>query len=374
MIRRVAILGSTGSIGCQTLDVVRENRDEFEIVGLASGGNVELLTQQIREFEPRYFSSLADVGPEIHGATRLSVEELVRRDEVEFVMHAMSGTSGLAAAATALAVGKTVGLANKESVVMAGGLLVELAAQHGGRLLPIDSEPSAIWQCIVGEEVGPAKYYITASGGAFRDRPWSELGEVTPAEALCHPNWTMGPKITVDCATMMNKAFEVVETSVMFGADLEDVGVVLHRESVVHAMVEMPDGSIKAHIGAPDMRQPIQFALFHPDRRARAGVTPLKPTGLGQLTFEPLEAGRYPCFDLAMDYIRQGGSYNAVLAGADDAAVDLFLAARIGFTDILRVVGTVLERHRPHDELTIARAIEDSQWAAREACAVAAGR
>ena len=371
MKKRIVILGSTGSIGAQTLDVVREFRDEFEVVGLAAGHNADLLADQIAEFQPQYFDCLAHDESVMSGATRLSATDMVRLDDVDFVMHAMSGTTGLEASQAALVSGKTVGLANKESIVMAGQLLRHAASVSGGRMVPVDSEPSAIWQCIVGEESEPVKYYITASGGSFRDRDWSDLDQVTPQEALEHPNWVMGPKITVDCATMMNKAFEVVETSVMFDAEFDDIEVVLHRESIVHAMVKFADGSLKAQIGPPDMRQPIQFALFHPERRMRPKHSDFDLTKLGRLTFAPMLAGRYPCYDIAMHYARLGGTYPTALAGADDGAVQLFLDGKIGFTDIRTLIERVMERHQPEDEFSIGRANEIASWAARKAASIA---
>ena len=371
MPQRIVILGSTGSIGVQTLDVVRDFRDEFEVVALAAGRNSELLTEQVREFYPEYFDCLTVSASSLGGASRLDAVDMAQLDDVDFVLHAMSGTVGIYAAAAGLEAGNTVGLANKESVVMAGHLLKKLAAENGGQIVPIDSEPNAIWQCILGEVSKPTRYYLTASGGAFRDRTWSQLSHVTPNEALHHPNWDMGPKITVDCATMMNKAFEVIETAALFDVDIDDIEVVMHRESVVHAMVKMADGSIKSHMGPPDMRHPIQFALFHPDRRPASQTIGFDLTRLGQLSFEPVEYGRFPCFDLAMRYAKIGGTYHAALAGADDAAVALFLRGVIGFTDILHIVREVLERHQNEDMFQIDRAIDVASWAAAEARSIA---
>lgn len=371
MKKRIVILGSTGSIGVQTLEVVREFQDEFDVVGLTAGRNSELLAAQIREFQPRFFDSLAHVESMMLGATRVDATELVQRDDVDFVMHAMSGTAGLPLSEAALSAGKTVGLANKESIVMAGPLLNRIAAEAGGSIVPVDSEPSAIWQCMLGEMDTPSKYYLTASGGAFRDREWPTLSDVSPEEALHHPNWAMGPKITVDCATLMNKAFEVIETSVLFNAGIDEIEVLLHRESVAHAMVRFADGSVKAQMGNPDMRQPIMFAMFHPERRMLDSGSEFDPLSMGNLTFEPLEAGRFPCFDLAIHHAQAGGTYPAVLAGADDAAVQLFLNGDIGFTDILRLMEQVLEKHRPDRELSVGTAIEAARWAARETIALA---
>lgn len=371
MKKRIVILGSTGSIGVQTLEVVREFRDEFDVVGLTAGRNSELLAEQIREFQPRFFDSLAHAESTMLDVTRVDATELVQRDEVDFVMHAMSGTAGLPLSEAAISAGKTVGLANKESIVMAGPLLNRIAAGAGSSIVPVDSEPSAIWQCLLGETDKPSKYYLTASGGAFRDREWSSLAEVSPEEALRHPNWQMGPKITVDCATLMNKAFEVIETSVLFNAEIDEIEVLLHRESVAHAMVRFPDGSVKAQMGNPDMRQPITFALSHPERRVLSSSSAFDPLSMGNLTFEPLAPGRYPCFDLAINYAQTGGTYPAVLAGADDAAVQLFLNGDIGFTDILRLMEQVLDKHPADRELSVATAIESARWAARETMALA---
>ena len=371
MPQRIAILGSTGSIGAQTLDVVREFRDEFDVVALAAGRNSELLAKQVREFQPDYFDCLAVSGASLEGAARLDAVEMARLDDVDFVLHAMSGTVGIHAAAAGLEAGKTVGLANKESVVMAGRPLMKLASDNGGRIVPIDSEPNAIWQCTLGEVSKPTRYYLTASGGALRDRTWSDLSDVTPTEALHHPNWNMGAKITIDCATMMNKAFEVIETAALFNVDMADIEVVMHRESVVHAMVKLADGSIKAHLGPPDMRHPIQFALFHPDRRAESQSLDFDPTRMGQLSFEPVVPGRFPCFDLAMQYAKIGGTYHAALAGADDAAVALFLEGAIGYTDILDVVREVMERHENQELAGIDQAIAVASWAAAEATSIA---
>ena len=370
MKKRIVILGSTGSIGVQTLDVVRAFRDEFEVVGLTAGRNVKLLAEQVREFQPRYFDSLAHEESTMSGTSRVDAIKLVQRDDVDFVMHAMTGTAGLPLAEAALRSGKSVGLANKESIVMAGRLLNRVAADAGGCIIPVDSEPSAIWQCLTGEVAKPSKYYLTASGGAFRDREWSTLSNVTPDDAMHHPNWNMGPKITVDCATMMNKAFEVLETSALFEADISNVEVLLHRESVVHAMVRFSDGSVKAQMGNPDMRQPIMFALFHPERRSLDSSRQLDPLRLGNLTFATLDPGRYPCFDLAIHYAQAGGTYPAALAGSDDAAVRLFLNGDVGFTDMLTLMERVLAKHRPHSDLSVSGAIEAANWAARETMAL----
>ncbi len=361
--KRVAILGATGSVGSQTLDVIRQFPSDFEVVALSAGRNVEKLAEQIREFRPRYFSCIDDSVDALHDATRISNEEMVSDENVDFVMHATAGVDGLPLAASALSAGKTVGLSNKESIVMAGGQLKSLADANGGEIVPIDSEPSALWQCVIGEKSRPKRFIITASGGAFRDRSRDELATVTPEEALNHPTWTMGNKITIDSATLMNKAFEVIETASLFDADLDEIDVVIHRQSIVHSLVEMEDHSIKAQLSLPDMRHPIQFALFYPERRANPTLPDFDLCTAGTLTFEKMVPSDYPCFELAMNYARIGGTYNAVLAGADEAAVDLFLQRKIGFNQIVSEIEATIKSHDVKQKFTIEDAVETSRWA-----------
>ena len=365
MKKRIAILGSTGSIGSQTLDVIRQFPDEFEIVGLSAGENVEKLAKQIDEFGPRYFSCIDESVEALSGADRIAMTDLATHDDVDFVMHATVGMEGLPCAVASLSAGKTVGLSNKESIVMAGTHLKKTAEKNGGTILPIDSEPSALWQCVIGEESKPRRYIITASGGAFRDKSSRELENVTPDEALNHPTWSMGNKITIDSATLMNKAFEVIETACLFDTTFEDIDVVIHRQSIVHSLVEMDDGSIKAQLSLPDMRHPIQFALFYPERRSNASLPEFKLTDAGQLTFEAMVPAKYPCFDLALKYARRGGTYNAVLTGADEAAVNLFMRRKIRFTDIAHEIETTLKAHDPQLDFTVEDAISAADWAYR---------
>ncbi len=363
MKKRISILGSTGSVGSQTLDVIRQFPDEFEVVGLSAGKNIGKLTKQVEEFAPRYFSSIDDSMSEIGSAKRLSITDLATHPEVDFVMHATAGFDGLPLACAALREGKAVGLSNKESIVMAGAHLKRIADDNGGTILPIDSEPSALWQCVIGEKSRPKRYIITASGGAFRDKTPDELANVTPEEALNHPTWTMGKKITIDSATLMNKAFEVIETASLFDSSFDEIDVVIHRQSIVHSLVEMSDGSIKAQLSHPDMRHPIQFALFYPERRLNDDLPTFDLLEASELTFEAMDPSKYPCFDLAMKYARIGGTYNAVLVGADEAAVDLFLARKIRFTDIAHEIETTVKAHDNQLDFTVEDAIKASQWA-----------
>ena len=344
--RRIVILGSTGSIGRQTLDVVRAFRSEFEVVGLAAGNNVGLLREQVAEFRPRYIWCNAPPAPLPAGVALLPMDEMAALPEVDQVMVALMGAVGLEPTLAALRAGKQVALSNKEPIVMAGAALKDAERKHGGAILPVDSEPSAIWQCLQGEDNHIRRLLITASGGPFRRTPLAELDAVTPAQALRHPTWRMGDKITIDSATLMNKAFEVIESHWLFGVPWDDIAVVVHPQSTIHSMVEFDDGSVKAQLGPPSMRLPIQYALFYPQRFANADIPRLDIGAAWSLDFEPMQPERYPCFDLAIAAGRQGGTAPAVLSAADEVAVQSFLDGVIGFTDIYRVVAQTLEEHQ----------------------------
>ncbi len=389
-VKKIAILGSTGSVGRQTLDVVRSFPGEIEVVALCAGRNTGLLLQQVEEFRPSYYycdpHAVNSVTPPRTGISRpprtnghstatttlpvqaraLATEEIAVLPEVDIVVAAMSGSAGMGAVLAALKAGKTVALANKEPMVIAGESLMRTAKDRGGRILPVDSEPSAIWQCIQGEKSSPRKLFITASGGAFRDRTWGSLRDVTPAEALRHPTWQMGPKITVDSATLMNKAFEVIEARWLFGIPYEQIDVVVHRQSIIHSMVEFVDGSVKAQLAPPDLRYPIQYALFYPERRVNHTLPGFDPVKVGQLTFEAMRSSLYPCFEIAMDYARRGGTWPAVLAGADEAAVWMFLDGKARFTDMPDLVTKTLSRHVPNMKPSLDDAVAAAAWAFEE--------
>ncbi len=362
-IKKLVILGSTGSVGTQTLDIVRAFPDHFEVVGLCNGFNAPLLEQQIDEFKPAYFSSLGDTQTGYGGAKAAPAEEIVILPEVDIVVAATVGSAGMPTSMAALRVGKTLGLANKEVIVMAGNLLIEAAEAGGATILPIDSEPSAIWQCLEGEVSEPSRLIITASGGAFRDRTWASLDDVTPEQALKHPTWTMGPKITIDSATLMNKAFEVIESRWLFDIPFDKIDVTIHRQSIVHSMVEFSDGTLKAQLGPTSMGQPIQHALFYPERQVNDDLPKLDAVTMGTLTFEEMDQTLYPCFELALEYGRKGGTYPAALAGADEAAVLLFLGGKIKFTDIPDSVAETLAAHDSITSPSVADTIEAAQWA-----------
>ncbi len=362
-IKKIVILGSTGSVGTQTLEIVRAFPDRFEIVGLCNGYNTPLFKQQLDEFKPKYFNTLGEIESGYAGSKFAPAEEIASLPEVDLVVAATVGCAGMPPAIAALEAGKSLGLANKEVIVMAGEKMMEAARTSGSAILPIDSEPSALWQCLEGEVSDPARLIITASGGAFRDRTWDSLGDVTPEQALNHPTWTMGPKITVDAATLMNKAFEVIESRWLFDIPFDRIDVTIHRQSIVHSMVEFSDGTLKAQLGPTSMLQPIQHALFHPERQANNNLPKLNAVTMGSLTFEEMDQSLYPCFELALDYGKQGGTYPAALAGADEAAVQLFLTKKIKFTQIPDIVAKTLAAHESISKPSVADTIEAAQWA-----------
>ena len=343
------MLGSTGSVGTQTLDIVRAFPNDFNVIGLACNRNLKLLQSQIEEFGPDYIhcngteSEMASL--KSNGCQDCDLDTMVGDPNVDMVVTATVGDVALSPTLTAIDAGKHIALANKETVVMAGELVSARAKNAGVPLLPLDSEPNAIWQCIRGENESISRVIITASGGAFRTAPLNEMADVTPQQALKHPTWAMGRKITIDSATMMNKAFEVIEAHWLFGVPWDDIEIVIHPESVIHSMVEFVDGSVKAQISPPDMHLPIQYAMFYPERLHNPAIKKFDPIATGALTFEPWEDERYPCFDMAVGFAKRGGSWPAALSGANDAAVDLFLNEKIGFLEIGIVIKEALEDH-----------------------------
>ena len=366
-VKRLAILGSTGSIGQQTLDVVRSFPDRFHVVGLGAGRNSALLAKQIEEFQPKLVSIDSANSSEILNGLEydlLSGDELVASPDVDLAIIAVSGKAGLDLTLTAIRAKKSIALATKEVLVMAGGIITAEAKKHGVQILPIDSEPSAIWQCLRGEEQQVTRLILTASGGPFRHLSTEELKKVTPQQALAHPTWKMGPKITIDSATLMNKGFEAIEISWLFDVPIDNIEIVIHPQSIIHSMVEFTDGSIKAQMSPPDMRLPIQYALLYPERLPN-NFPHLDLSSIPALTFEPPDGEHFPCLNLALDASRKGGTYPAVLSTADEVAVALFLEERISFTDIPKLVAEALEEHHstPHPALEDVFAADD--WARR---------
>ena len=362
----LAILGSTGSVGTQTLDVVRQYPGVFRVVGLAARKSLVALGAQAREFHPTLVSCAGTETEKAaifsNGCRESGLDEMVSHPDVDLVVTATVGDVALGPTIAAIKAGKDVALANKESVVIAGRLLTSLAKKHGVDLLPLDSEPNAIWQCLRGEDRAISRIIITASGGAFRKLPESELAGVTPEQALKHPTWKMGPKITVDSATLINKAFEVIEAHYLFGVPWEHIEVVIHPQSMIHSMVEFVDGSVKAQMSPPDMRLPIQYALFYPERVSNDTVARFDPVATGALTFEELVPERYPCFALALEVAKRGGTWPAALCGADDIAVEAFLGGRIGFVEIPTVISEALDDHQSVPDPSPAESMAAAAW------------
>ena len=345
--------------------------DEFEVVGLAGGNNTELLREQVEEFKPTHVWCAAAGAPEFPGAAFTPMDEMVTLERVDQVMVALMGSVGLVPTLNALQAGKSVALSNKEPIVMAGKLIKDYEARYGGRVLPVDSEPSAIWQCLQGEDNEILRLLITASGGPFRTTPLEEMEGVTPEQALQHPTWKMGQKITIDSATLMNKAFEVIETHWLFAVPWERIEVVVHPQSTIHSMVEFADGSVKAQMGPPDMRLPIQYALFYPQRLPNSMIPRLDTSISQTLNFDPLERKRYPCFSLALSAAQQGGTYPAVLSAADEVAVQAFLDGRIGYGDIHRLIEQTLSEHESLPGENAEEVLHADAWASARAAEIA---
>jgi len=372
--QRIALLGSTGSIGRQTLDVVRAMPERFQIRALAAGRNLDRLEAQAREFRPAQICAagaggaardrLAAIAREA-GADVVPISDMAADPDCDILVVGTAGRAGLEPTLAALRRGAPVALANKEVVVMAGALVRAAADAGGGQLRPVDSEHSAVWQCLFGEEGREIRRIIlTASGGALRDLPAAELAAVAPERALRHPTWNMGAKITIDSATLMNKGMETIEARWLFDVPYDRVEVVQHPESIVHSLVEFSDGSVKAQLGYPDMRLPIQLALGYPDR-LRPASDPLDLAAVGSLHFAEPDLDRYPCLRLAIRAGRAGGTFPAVMAAADEIAVQAFLDRRIGYADIPALVESALDRHQagPGDDLEAIDAAD--QWARR---------
>jgi 1-deoxy-D-xylulose-5-phosphate reductoisomerase len=344
--RGVAILGSTGSIGTTALRVLERQHDRFRVAALTAFNNAVLLAEQVARFKPAFVGIVRN-GSEPHADWRVGADCLVdaaRRDDVDIVINAVVGAAGLDATLAALARGKRVALANKETLVMAGALVTDACAAGGGEIVPVDSEHSAILQCITGRPgVEVSRVIITASGGPFRQWSPEQLEQATLDDALRHPTWRMGRKITVDCATLANKALEVIEAHFLFGLPYDRIEVVVHPQSVVHSFVEFIDGSVLAQIGVPSMELPVLYALTHPDRIADSGVPRFDPVSTSPLTFEPLRAEQFPAFALGVAAGRRGGGAPAVFNAANEAAVELFLAGRIRFGDIGVAIASALE-------------------------------
>lgn len=357
--KAITLLGSTGSIGTQTLDIVAQYPDQFRLVGLAAGRNVEMLASQIRQFRPSIAAicveeklpelkeAIADLDPQpILLAGEAGVAEVARYGDAETVVTGIVGCAGLLPTIAAIEAGKEIALANKETLIAGGPVVLPLVEKHGVKLLPADSEHSAIFQCLQGVPAGGLRrILLTASGGAFRDWPVEQLSEVKVADALKHPNWSMGRKITVDSATLMNKGLEVIEAHFLFGMDYDHIDIVIHPQSIIHSLIELQDTSVLAQLGWPDMRLPLLYALSWPDR-IYTNWEPLDLVKAGSLTFREPDHQKYPCMQLAYAAGRAGGSMPAVLNAANEQAVALFLEEKIGYLDIARCIEYVCDRHQ----------------------------
>jgi len=345
--RGIAILGSTGSIGTTALRVIERQRERFHVAALTAFTNAALLGSQVERFAPG-FVGLVSNGTEPHGPSWCvgpeCLVEAVNRDDVDIVLNAVVGAAGLDATLAALARGKRVALANKETLVMAGSLVAEACETGGGEIVPVDSEHSAILQCMAGQPgVDVRRVIITASGGPFREWSAEQLSAATLEDALRHPTWRMGRKITVDSATLANKALEVIEAHFLFGVPYDRIEVVVHPQSIIHSFVEFVDGSVLAQLGVPSMELPILYALTHPERVADTGVPPFNPLACSPLTFERVAVERFPAFALGVQAGRTGGVAPAVFNAANEAAVALFLEGRIQFNDIGVAIAAALD-------------------------------
>lgn len=381
MAKKISILGSTGSIGTQTLDVVAHNRENFQIEALSAGMNIGLLLEQIKQFKPKKVSvatkELADeLKTYITDKTLIfygeaGLVEIAASTDADFVVSALVGSQGLKPTLAAIEAGKNIGLANKETLVTAGHIVKAMVEKHQISLLPIDSEHSAIFQCLNGESRAQlAKIVITASGGSFRDRTREQLIGVTVAEALKHPNWAMGAKITIDSATMVNKGLEVIEAHWLFQLSYEQIEVVLHPQSIIHSMVEFVDHSVMAQLGNPDMRVPIQYALTYPDR-SPTPTKPLKLTEIGTLHFQEMDYVRYPCLRLAFEAGKQGGTVPTVYNAANEVAVSRFLAGEITFLQIEEIIERLLLLHSAIASPDLEQIAYTDRWAREQAAAIA---
>lgn len=372
--KKISILGSTGSIGTQTLDVVRANRDKFEVVAISANSSINLLLEQIKEFKPKYVAVYNEasakvlkemIPSDINIEVLSGMEGLVAissLDEIDVLLTAIVGMIGLVPTLEAIKKGKTIALANKETLVTAGQLVMEEAKKNNVKILPVDSEHSAIFQCLNGENNKEIESLIlTASGGPFRGKTKSELLNVTKNEALKHPNWSMGRKISIDSSTLMNKGLEVIEAKWLFDVNTDKIDVVVHPQSIIHSMVQFVDSSIIAQMGCPDMKLPIQYALTYPDRILN-DFERLDFSKLNSLTFEKPDLETFPCLKLAYDSLNMGGTYSAVLNAANEVLVNEFLEDKIGFYDIPYYIEKTLDAHKSISKPSLEEILHIDKW------------
>ena len=369
MIKELSILGSTGSIGTNTIKVIEANQNLLKVKYLTAGSNAEELIRQAIKVAPKTVAiadeskyltvkeALAGTDVEVL-AGRNGILEISSRQDVDLVLNSIVGAPGLEPTYNALMAGKDISLSNKESLVMAGEIIMDLAAKKGLQILPVDSEHSAIFQCLVGEDKNAVnKLLLTGSGGPFRTRDFATFDEIRPKDALKHPTWAMGKKITIDSSTMMNKGLEVIEAKWLFDIDLERIEVVIHPQSIIHSMVEFVDGSIKAQLGLPDMKLPIQYAIFYPERK-NVKWENTNFAKIGQMTFEEPDLQKFPCLKLAYDSLNRGGSTPAILNVVNEEAVYAFLDGKIKYTDIPKLIEKGLSSIKITDEPNIDQILE----------------
>ncbi len=377
--KKIALLGSTGSIGTSTLEVVDQHPEAFQVVAMAAGTSVSTLASQVARYRPEIVSVASEelartLRDELGSAVKTEIVygeaglmQVASHPSADFVMTAVVGSAGVAPTLAAIEAGKTIGLANKETLVSAGHIVIEAARKRGVTIIPVDSEHSAIFQCLQGERRSDvSRIILTASGGSFRDRSRDELVGVTVREALSHPNWNMGAKVTIDSATMMNKGFEVIEAHWLFDMPYEQIECVLHYESVVHSMVEYKDRAVMAQLGTPDMKVPIQYALSYPGRLPLATET-LDLARWGTLHFAPMDFERYPMLKLAYECGKTGGTLPAVLNAANEVAVARFLQGEIPFLAIEEIVQRVCDSHRVEANPSLEAIFAADEWAREQA-------
>jgi len=373
--KKIALFGSTGSIGTQTLDIVRRNPDSFKITGLAVRSNIDLLEEQIHEFQPKLVCVYYEK-PALELRKRVSVpvvfgheglQEMASLEEVDFVLLAMTGTTGLFPAIEAIEAKKEIGIANKEILVSAGSLITRLAQENNVSLLPIDSEHSALFQCLHGEDKKSVQRLIlTASGGPFRNLPMQQLQSIKPEDALCHPTWDMGNKVTIDCSTLMNKGLEVIEAHHLFGFDTTQIDVIIHPQSIIHSMVDFVDGSTMAQLAHHDMRVPIQYALSYPDRLP-SDFPRFDPLVHSKLEFFPPDRNRFRCLDLAYESIKVGKSLPCYMNAANEILVNRFLKHEISWLEIGEKLDKLMSSHKVGDMLTLDSVLSVEHQARKEA-------
>lgn len=374
--KKIVVLGSTGSIGTGALSVIEHLGPDYKVIGLAARSNARVLLKQAFRHRPKWVmlfepSAASAVRGKLPKGTALlpsgidSMMEMSAHPESELIINSLAGSVGFAPLVAAIKSGKRIALANKEPMVMAGETLMKEAGRWNAEIIPVDSEPSAIFQCMQAGGPSPvSRIFLTASGGPFYKRK-GPLGGVTPREALTHPNWKMGAKITVDCATLMNKGLEAIEIQNLFSLPLSKINILIHPQSIMHSAVEFSDGSVIAQMSVPDMRLPIQYAITYPERKASV-IKPIDFFAISgsRLDFAPPDTGRFPCLGLALEAGRRGGTYPAVLNAADEAAVSAFLAGRLSFTGIAAVVETLLDIHKSQNKCpSLADVVEADQWA-----------